>query len=100
LGFLAHENGVPQKMRTQCFGLDSRVAVLIDSQFKKPLLLDGKLSFKMWKEGGERRRRKRRRGTQGESFLGPFTIQINNTNLILSSSSPKHYHLLALLLTW
>lgn len=70
-------------MKTQCFRLDSRVAVLIDSQFKKPLLLDGKLSFKMWKEEGERRRR---RGTQGKFFLGPFTIQINNINLILSSS--------------
>jgi hypothetical protein len=49
-------------MRTQRFGLHSRVAALIDSQFKKPSLLDGKLSFKMWKEEGERRRR-RRRGT-------------------------------------
>jgi hypothetical protein len=89
-------------MRTQCFGLDSRVAVLIDSQFKKPLLLDGKLSFKMWKEGGERRRRsrRRRRGTQGESFLGPFTMQINNINLILISSWPKTLSFTCTPLTW
>jgi hypothetical protein len=85
-------------MRTQCFGLDSRVAVLIDSQFKKPLLLDGKLSFKMWKEEGERRRR--RRGTEGESFMGPFTIQINNINLILSSSWPKTSSVTCSPLTW
>jgi hypothetical protein len=48
-------------------GFDSRVAVLIGSQLKKPLLLDGKLSFKMWTEEGEERRRMRR-GTQGPFF--------------------------------